>query len=91
MIKRVREGLYPWTRLALLDASLLINLGARALREAGALRALPVIFTALLFIVISVPSDLSNAIYPRKSSISAQPWMVKYQFILAYGKKDVDR
>jgi hypothetical protein len=86
----MRRGAYPWIRLAILDVKILINLGTRAFKTAGVLRALPIMLTALLFIMISVPSDLSHYIYPRKNSISIQSWMVKYQFILAYVKKKVD-
>lgn len=86
-MNRIRRGAYPWIRLAILDVTILINLGARAFKTAGALRALPIILTALIFIMISVPSDLSQIIYPRKGSISCQPWMVKYQFIFAYKQK----
>jgi hypothetical protein len=86
-MNRTRRGAYPWIRLAILDVTILINLGTRAFKTAGVLRALPIILTALIFIMISVPSNLSRIVYPRKASISIQSWMVKYQFIIAYKQK----
>lgn len=70
----------PLIKLIKLDLRLLLNMGARAFKVAGALYSFPVILTMILFMIISTTL---NIICPSHNSRLA-PWMVRYQFIIAY-------
>jgi hypothetical protein len=77
----------PLFRLLDLDISLLLNIRAKAVREAGALLSLPLQITVMIFIIISV---IKFKCFPKsyqKPNQTLKPWMVKYQFSLAYGKR----
>jgi hypothetical protein len=79
----------PWIRLLKLDLSILLNMGTRAKNHAGVLLSLPLMATVLIFMVIVVISDLSMILFPGTTNSSLRPWMVKHQFLLVYGRKDL--
>jgi len=66
-------------------------MGARALNEAGALYASPLLLTMVLFMVISIISNTSRIFMHRDHNSNLQPWMVKSQFIFAYGENKLKK
>jgi len=80
-------GVKPLIRLAKLDLQLLLNMGAMALKTAGALYALPLLITMVIFMTVSLISNITRLFLNRSHNSNLSPWMVKYQFIIAYRQK----
>ena len=80
-------GVNPVIRLIKLDFSLLLNMGANALKHAGALYASPLLITMVIFMAVSLISNCTRLFMHRDHNSNLRPWMVKYQFIFAYSEK----
>lgn len=84
-------AIYPWFRLLRLDISLLINIGVKAISDAGVLLSFPLIITGIVFAMLSVISFFINVfMQPIGFTGGIKPWMVRRQLSLISIKKKVD-
>lgn len=76
-----------WLRPLKLNISLLLNIRAKAVREAGAILSLPIQITVFVFIAILLYRFKFRPDIHMSPNVVLRPSMVRRQFSFAYGKR----